>query len=111
MTSQCPVSYTHLDVYKRQADITGITGDAIIPVKNKSLSSYDLEIVETPASPLEPLKKEGREVKAMTSSDYTASSWTTVAVSYTHLANANLSFQKQKSLLNFFKNCGFGQRP
>ena len=28
--------------------------------------------------PLEQLKKEGREVKAMTSSDYTASSWTTV---------------------------------
>ncbi len=59
-------------------DIAGITGDAIITVKNTSFSSYDLEIVETPASPLEQLKKEGREVKAMTSSDYTASSWTTV---------------------------------
>ena len=62
----------------QSADITGITGDAIITVKNTSFSSYDLEIVETPASPLEQLKKEGREVKAMTSSDYTASSWTTV---------------------------------
>ena len=62
----------------QSADITGITGDAIITVKNTSFSSYDLEIVETPASPLEELKKEGREVKAMTSSDYTASSWTTV---------------------------------
>ena len=62
----------------QSADITGITGDAIITVKNTSFSSYDLKIVETPASPLEQLKKEGREVKAMTSSDYTASSWTTV---------------------------------
>ena len=62
----------------QSADITGITGDAIITVKNTLFSSYDLEIVETPASPLEQLKKEGREVKAMTSSDYTASSWTTV---------------------------------
>ena len=62
----------------QSADITGITGDAIITVKNTAFSSYDLEIVETPASPLEQLKKEGREVKAMTSSDYTASSWTTV---------------------------------
>ena len=62
----------------QSADIAGITGDAIITVKNTSFSSYDLEIVETPASPLEQLKKEGREVKAMTSSDYTASSWTTV---------------------------------
>ena len=62
----------------QSADIAGITGDAIITVKNTSFSSYDLEIVETPASPLEQLKKEGREVKAMTSSDYTASSWTAV---------------------------------
>ena len=62
----------------QSADIAGITGDAIITVKNTSFSSYDLKIVETPASPLEQLKKEGREVKAMTSSDYTASSWTTV---------------------------------
>ncbi|WP_449078461.1 alpha-amylase family glycosyl hydrolase [Ruminococcus sp.] len=62
----------------QSGDIAGITGDAIITVKNTSFSSYDLEIVETPASPLEQLKKEGREVKAMTSSDYTASSWTTV---------------------------------
>ena len=62
----------------QSADITGITGDAIITVKNTSFSSYDLEIVEVPVSPLEQLKKEGREVKAMTSSDYTASSWTTV---------------------------------
>ena len=62
----------------QSADITGITGDALITVKNTSFSSYDLESVETPASPLEQLKKEGREVKAMTSSDYTASSWTTV---------------------------------
>ena len=62
----------------QSGDIAGITGDAIITVKNTAYSSYDLEIVETPASPLEQLKKEGREVKAMTSSDYTASSWTTV---------------------------------
>ena len=62
----------------QSGDIAGITGDAIITVKNTAFSSYDLEIVETPASPLEQLKKEGREVKAMTSSDYTASSWTTV---------------------------------
>ena len=62
----------------QSGDIAGITGDAIITVKDTSFSSYDLEIVEVPASPLEQLKKEGREVKAMTSSDYTASSWTTV---------------------------------
>ena len=34
-----------------------------------------------------------------------------VSVWHWNLANAKLSSQKQKSLLNFFKNCGFGQRP
>ena len=34
-----------------------------------------------------------------------------VSVGDWNLANAKLSSQKQKSLLNFFKNCGFGQRP
>ena len=34
-----------------------------------------------------------------------------VSVGHLNLANAKLSSQKQKSLLNFFKNCGFGQRP
>lgn len=47
----------------QSADITGITGDAIITVKNTAFSSYDLEIVETPASPLEQLKKEEEKLK------------------------------------------------
>ncbi|WP_449078654.1 hypothetical protein [Ruminococcus sp.] len=34
-----------------------------------------------------------------------------VSVGHWNLANAKLSSKKQKSLLNFFKNCGFGQRP
>jgi len=34
-----------------------------------------------------------------------------VSVGHLNLANAKLSSKKQKSLLNFFKNCGFWQRP
>ncbi len=34
-----------------------------------------------------------------------------VSVGHLNLANAKISSQNKKSLLNFFKNCGFGQRP
>lgn len=61
-------------------DITGITGEVLITVTNEGCTSYKLEKIETPLSGMALLKKEAREVKIMTSSDYTASTWSAVSV-------------------------------
>ena len=61
------------------ADITGLTGDVTIEVTSADCTSYKLTKNETPVSGMALLKKEAKEVKAMTSSDYTAASWAKVS--------------------------------
>lgn len=60
-------------------DITGITGEVLLTVTNEGCTSYKLEKIETPLSGMALLKKEAREVKIMTASDYTSASWSTVS--------------------------------
>lgn len=60
------------------SDITGLSGDVTIEITNEGCTTYKLTKNETPVSGLALLKKEAREVKAMTASDYTAASWNTV---------------------------------
>lgn len=61
------------------ADITGISGDVLIEIKDAGCTSYKLTKKEIPLSGMALLKKEAREVKTMTSSDYTAQSWASVS--------------------------------
>ncbi len=59
-------------------DITGITGEVLITVTDAGCTQYKLTEIETPLSGAELLKSMGRKVKAMTESDYTASTWSTL---------------------------------
>ncbi len=60
------------------ADITGITGDVTITITDANCTAYKMEKNETPLSGAALLRKEAREVKAMTASDFTPASWSTV---------------------------------
>lgn len=63
----------------QSGDITGITGEVLITVTNAECTAYKLEKIEAPISGMALLKKEAREVKAMTASDYTSESWSAVS--------------------------------
>ncbi len=56
-------------------DITGISGDVTIEVKNEGCTDYKLTKNEKPLSGMALLKSEARQVLAFTASDYTAESW------------------------------------
>lgn len=60
-------------------DITDISGDVLIQITDAQCSAYKLTVNEVPLSGMALLRKEAREVKAMTSSDYTADSWSAVS--------------------------------
>lgn len=60
------------------SDITGLTGDVTITITNAEGTAYKLTENEVILSGMPLLKQEAREVKAMTASDYTASTWNTV---------------------------------
>lgn len=59
-------------------DITDLSGDVKITITNAEGTAFKLEKKEIPVSGLALLKKEAREVKAMTSTDYTAQTWANV---------------------------------
>ena len=54
------------------SDITGLSGEVLISVTNSGCTAYEVEQI---TNPLEELIKEAKEVKAMTSSDYTQATW------------------------------------
>lgn len=60
-------------------DISAITGEVLITVTNAECTAYKLEKIEKPLSGMELLRKEAREVKIMTASDYTPETWSTVS--------------------------------
>ena len=60
------------------ADIADVADGSTIKITNEGCTTYKLTEKPIVLSPVEKLKKEAREVLAMTSSDYTASSWTKV---------------------------------
>lgn len=60
------------------SDITGIVDGSIIEITNEGCTSSKLTKPEVVLSKFQTLKKEAREVLAMTSSDYTAESWNKV---------------------------------
>lgn len=64
-------------------DITDISGDVTIEITSADYSTYKLTRNETPLSGMELLKKEAREVKILTASDYTSESWSTVSSAMT----------------------------
>lgn len=59
-------------------DITGIKGDVTITITDAGCTSYKMVENEVPLSGAALLRKEAREVKAWTSTDYTPSSWSAV---------------------------------
>ena len=59
-------------------DITGITGDVLITITDSGCTQYKLTKKEIPLSGASLLRSMGRKVKAMTESDYTASTWSTL---------------------------------
>lgn len=68
-------------------NITGITDGSCIEITNEGCTSYKLTKPEIVLSKFQTLKKSAREVLAMTSSDYTSSSWNNVSAVMT-TANA-----------------------
>ena len=60
------------------ADITNVADGATIQITNAECTTYKLTDKPIVLSPMETLKKEAREVLAMTESDYTAASWAKV---------------------------------
>ena len=60
------------------ADITDVADGSTIQITNEGCTTYKLTDKPIVLSPVEKLKKEAREVLAMTSSDYTASTWANV---------------------------------
>ncbi len=64
---------------KQTSDITGLSGEVLIEITSADCSTYKLTRKETPVSGVALLKQEAREVKAMTASDYTAASWSSVS--------------------------------
>ena len=72
---------------KRTSDITGIIDGSCIEITNEDCTTFKLTKPEIVLSKFQTLKKEAREVLAMTSSDYTASSWKNVSAVMT-TANA-----------------------
>ncbi|MGN1112522.1 MAG: starch-binding protein, partial [Acutalibacteraceae bacterium] len=71
----------------KTGDITGVTDGTCIEITNEGCSTYKLTEPEIVLSKFQTLKKEAREVLAMTSSDYTSSSWNSVSAVMT-TANA-----------------------
>lgn len=63
---------------KRTQDITGIIDGSCIEITSEDCTSYKLTKPEIVLSKFQTLKKEAREVLAMTASDYTVSSWNNV---------------------------------
>lgn len=63
---------------KRTQDITGIIDGSCIEITSEDCTSYKLTKPEIVLSKFQTLKKSAREVLAMTSSDYTVSSWNNV---------------------------------
>lgn len=59
-------------------DITGVKNGATIEITNAGCTSYKMAEPVIVLSPYEKLKKEAREILAMTSTDYTTSSWNAV---------------------------------
>ena len=72
---------------KRTSDITGIIDGSCIEITNEDCTTFKLTKPEIVLSKFQTLKKEAREVLAMTSSDYTASSLKNVSAVMT-TANA-----------------------
>lgn len=64
---------------KRTSDITGIIDGSCIEITNEDCTTFKLTKPEIVLSKFQTLKKEAREVLAMTSSDYTTSSWKNVS--------------------------------
>ena len=64
---------------KRTPDITGIIDGSCIEITNEDCTTFKLTKPEIVLSKFQTLKKEAREVLAMTSSDYTVSSWNNVS--------------------------------
>ena len=64
---------------KRTQDITGIIDGSCIEITNEDCTTFKLTKPEIVLSKFQTLKKGAREVLAMTSSDYTASSWNNVS--------------------------------
>lgn len=64
---------------KRTQDITGIIDGSCIEITSEDCTSYKLTKPEIVLSKFQTLKKSAREVLAMTSSDYTTSSWNNVS--------------------------------
>ena len=59
-------------------DITNVADGSTIQITNEGCTTYKLTDKPIVVSPMGKLKKEAREVLAMTASDYTASSWANV---------------------------------
>lgn len=59
-------------------DITGISGDVTITITDAGCTAYKMEENIIPLSGMALLKQEAREVKAMTSADFTPATWSTV---------------------------------
>ena len=57
------------------ADIKAITSDSLITIKSADFTSHSIEATPKADSKLDTLKQEIREVKNMTSSDYTSATW------------------------------------
>ena len=61
------------------ADITDVSGDVTIEITDAGCTTYKLTRNEQPLSGMALLRKEAREVKIMSSNDYTAASWSNVS--------------------------------
>lgn len=68
-------------------DITGVKDGSCIEITSADCSGYKLHEPEIVLSKFQTLKKEAREVLAMTASDYTASSWNNVSAVMTTANN------------------------
>lgn len=62
----------------KTSDITGVVDGSTIEITSADCSGYKLHEPEVVLSKFQTLKKEAREVLAMTASDYTAESWNNV---------------------------------
>ncbi len=71
------------DGSSQTADITDLSGYVTIEITSSDYSTYKLTRNETPLTGMELLKKEAREVKIMTASDYTSESWSAVSSAMT----------------------------
>ena len=70
----------------QSGNLTGITGEALIKVESADYSKCTIEKTEAPESKFTLMKKEAREIKNMTSSDYTTATWNKL---YSYVAGAD----------------------